>query len=186
MLSLANITRRRPLVLTPLVALVAVSLLAVGCGTGSSSRGATTTAGGGALAVARCMRSHGLSNWPAPTTSGHFDKATLVHLGYSDTRVRAVGSTCGHLLPAGPGPQETAQQTRTRVAYALSFARCMRARGFPSFPDPTAQGQLTPEMVTGAGIDLHQQALLQAGLACVPLTHGLLSRAAIERAVHGG
>ena len=90
-------------------------------------------------------------------------------------------------MPAsGLGPQEPAQPTRTRLADALAFARCMRARGFTSFPDPTNQGQLTPQMVTAAGIDLHQPELLTAGLACVPVTHGLLTRAAIERAVNGG
>ena len=62
----------------------------------------------------------------------------------------------------------------------------MRARGFTSFPDPTNQGELTPQMVTAAGIDLNQPDLLRAGLACVPVTHGLLTRAAIERAVNGG
>ena len=76
--------------------------------------------------------------------------------------------------------------TRTRIADALAFARCVRARGFPSFPDPTNQGQLTPQMVAAAGIDLHQPELLTAGLACVPVTHGLLTPAAIERAVNGG
>ncbi len=75
---------------------------------------------------------------------------------------------------------------RTRLADMLAFARCVRARGFPSFPDPSNQGELTPEMVTAVGIDLHQPQLLRAGLACVPLTHGLLTRAAVERAVHGG
>jgi hypothetical protein len=41
-------------------------------------------------------------------------------------------------------------------------------------------------MVTAAGIDLHQPELLRAGLACVPVTQGLFTRATIERAVNGG
>jgi hypothetical protein len=40
-------------------------------------------------------------------------------------------------------------------------------------------------MVTAAGITLHQPALLHAGLACVPVTDGLLTAADIERAVNG-
>jgi hypothetical protein len=56
---------------------------------------------------------------------------------------------------------------------------------FPDFPDPT-QGELSPQMVTAAGIDLHQPAVLKAGLACRSVTHGLLTRAAVERAVNGG
>ncbi len=89
---------------------------------------------------------------------------------------------------SGLGPPHAAEPTRTRLADALSFARCMRSRWFPSFPDPTSQGQLTLQMVTAAGIDPHQPNVLSAGLACVPASHGLLTRgsSAIERAVHGG
>lgn len=175
----------RPLIVTSVVAVAAVSLLAGACGSGSprSTTAATTTAQTGALAFARCMRSHGLSNWPDPNRNGVFDKSRLRELGYSESRVREIEmSTCNHFLP---GPQEAAQQQRIRFAAMLSFANCMRARGFPSFPDPTNQGELTPQMVTAAGIDLHQPTLLNAGLACVPATHGILTSAAIERAVNG-
>lgn len=173
-----------------LLAAAAVTLLAAGCG-GSSSRSATAVAATtrpGPIAFARCMRSHGFPGWPDPDRSGLFDKLKLRQLGYSVARVRAIEQgACDHLLPdGGSGPQETPQQARARFAAMLSFAGCMRARGFPGFPDPTSQGQLTPEMVTGAGIDLHQPALLRAGLACVPVTHGLLTRAAVERGVNGG
>ena len=167
------------------VAVAVVSLLAAGCGGGSPrSTTAATTMQTGALAFARCMRSHGLSTWPDPDSSGVFDKSKLRQLGYSEPRVRSIEmSACSHFLP---GPQGTAQQQHTRFAAMLSFANCMRARGFQAFPDPTSQGELTPQMVTAAGIDLHQPKLLNAGLACVPLTHGLLTRTAIERAVNGG
>jgi hypothetical protein len=176
---------RRPLLLPFVIALAAVSLLAAGCGGGSSPTAATTTHTGTA-AYSRCMHSHGVPNFPDPTSNGEIPKDKIAPLAGSP-QFQAAQSACQHVMPAsGLGPQETAQQTRTRLADALAFARCMRARGFPSFPDPTNQGQLTPQMVTAAGIDLHQPGLLRAGLACVPVTHGLLTRAAIERAVNGG
>jgi hypothetical protein len=180
---------RCPVIPMSVVAVAAVALLAAGCGAGAPRPvTAATTAQPGALAFARCMRAHGLSNWPDPTSSGVFDKSKLRQLGYPVSRVRAIeDGGCGHLLRnGGGGPPETAQQTRTRVAEALSFARCMRAHGFENFPDPTDQGLLSPQMVTAAGIDLHQPRLLRAGLTCVPVSHGLLTPAAIERAVHGG
>jgi hypothetical protein len=177
-----------------LLAAAAAALLAgpaiAACGSSSSTSGGHPTRAGAqqaALNFARCMRSHGLSGWPDPNSSGGFDKAKLRQLGYSQSEVRATGSACAHLLPnGGSGPQETAQQARTRFAAALSFATCMRDRGFPNFPDPTVHGELTPQMVTAAGIDLHQRALLQAGLACAPVSHGLITRADVERAVNGG
>ncbi len=160
-------------------------MLAAGCGGGSSTSAATRQNGLVALvAYAHCMRSHGVPNFPDPTSSEGIPKDKLP-LGSPQFLVAS--SACKHLMPAsGLGPQDTAQPTRTRVEDALAFARCMRTRGFASFPDPTNQGQLTPQMVTAAGIDLHEPELLRAGLACVPVTHGLLSPAAIERAVNGG
>jgi hypothetical protein len=178
----------RPRVANSALAVAAVSLLVAGCGAGAS-RSTTTAASAArtALAFAHCMRSHGVPGFPDPDSAGVIPKRQIEGLGLSASQMRAAESPCVHLLPnGGLGPQQTPQQTRTRVADALAFARCVRARGFPSFPDPTNQGQLTPQMVTAAGIDLHQRKLLDAGLACVGVTHGLLTPAAIERAVNGG
>ena len=171
--------------ITRVFVVAAVSLLMAGCGGGSSKNAAATTQTG-VLAYSQCMHSHGVPNFPDPDSSGAIPKDKIIALGDSP-QVHAAESACQHVMPAsGLGPENTAQQTRTRLADALAFARCVRARGFPSFPDPTTQGQLTPQMVTAAGIDLHQPELLRAALACVPVTHGLLTRAAIERAVNGG
>jgi hypothetical protein len=167
------------------IAVAAVSLLAAGCG-GSSFTSAATTRQNGTLAYVHCMRSHGVPNFPDPNSSGEIPKYKIVPL-VSSPQFQVAERACRQLVPnSGLGPQEPAVPARTRLADALAFARCMRARGFTSFPDPTAQGQLTPQMVTAAGIDLHQPNLLRAGLACVPVTHGLLTPAAIERAVNGG
>ena len=68
----------------------------------------------------------------------------------------------------------------------MAFARCIRSHGFPSFPDPTGNGELTQEMAAAAGINLHQPAVLQAGYACVGVTHGFITRAAVAHAVNGG
>ncbi|MGZ4286693.1 MAG: hypothetical protein ACXVW5_21055 [Solirubrobacteraceae bacterium] len=172
---------RRPLIHTSVIAGAALSLFAAGCGGGSSTTAGSTTQNG-ALAYSACMHSHGVPNFPDPNSSGDIPKEKVVPLAGSP-QFQVAQRACQHLFR---GRQESAQQKRTRLADALAFARCMRAGGFPSFPDPTNQGQLTPEMVTAAGIDLHQPQLLRAGLACVPVTHGLLTRAAIERAVNGG
>lgn len=176
---------RRPLIPTSLVPAAAVSLLIAGCGGGSPRSTATaTTTHTGALALADCMRSHGVPNFPDPNSSGVISKAEVIPL-LGTPQFEPARRACAH-LSSGLGRQEPAVPTPTRLADALAFARCMRAHGFPSFPDPTSQGQLTPQMVTAAGIDLHQPDLLRAGLACVPVTHGLLTWASIERAVNGG
>ena len=184
---------RRPLILASVVAVAAFSLLAAGCGGGggsprvasvaSTTRPATTTAQTGALAYSACMRSHGLPNFPDPDSRGNFP--SLPALGVSKQTWAPADIACKHLLPnGGSGPQETAQQERTRIADGLSFARCMRSHGVSRFPDPTSQGQLTVEMVQAQGIDVYSPAVLQAVQACLPASHGALTPAKVRAALN--
>jgi hypothetical protein len=165
--------------------IAAVSLLAAGCGGGhSGSPGSTPPAQNGAEAFARCMRSNGIPGWPDPTSAGVFDKAKLRQLGLSVARVRAIeDGPCKNLVPTGGGSPDSPQQVRTRVADALSFARCMRSHGVARFPDPTAQGQLTIEMVQAQGIDVHSPSVLQAVQACLPASHGALTPEKVRQAL---
>lgn len=181
--------RPRTPILASAVTVLAASLLVAGCGgktPTTTADTATASAQTGLFAYSHCMRSHGIPNFPDPVAGEGIPKDKLIPLVGSpqfSTATRA----CQHIMPAsGLGPQTAATPTRVRLAAALAFARCMRDRGFRTFPDPTRQGQLTPQMVTAAGLDLHQPAVLQAGLACAPVTHGLITRAAVERAVNGG
>jgi hypothetical protein len=169
--------------LIPLITTTAVSLIAAGCGGSSPTNFATAQAG--LFAYSHCMRTHGVPDFPDPVPGEGIPKDKIVLL--NNAQSQAASSDCQHLMPpTGLGPETTVQPTRIRLAAALVFAHCVRNHGFPNFPDPTTSGQLSPEMVTAAGINLHQPALLAAGLACAPLTHGLISRAAVERAVNGG
>jgi len=127
---------RRPRVFASVVAVAAVAVLAAGCGGRSAATtAATTRTQDGALAFARCMRSHGLSKWPDPTGGGEFDKSKLRQTGYTVSQVRAVeDGPCNHLLGApSTGPTITPAD---RTDY-LKAAACMRAHGFADFPDPT-------------------------------------------------
>lgn len=177
--------RRRPLVLTTLVA---VSLLAAGCGAGSpqvatvasTTTGSTPTTQTGAspIVFAHCMRSNGLSNWPDA------GKPTPQQLGVSLSQFDAALSACRHLLPNGGVEQQTAQQRQTQLADELSFARCMRSNGVTRFPDPTAQGELTVAMVEAQGIDVHSPAILRVVQACLPASHGALTMAKVREALN--
>jgi hypothetical protein len=173
---------RRPALAFVLLTLVP---LAAGCGSGSPSVAGTSTTAtpNAAFAFARCMRAHGIPRWPDPERGGGFDKARIRALGVSGVRIKAVEqSACGRYLP-GPSPQQTAQQQRTRLADGLSFARCMRHHGASRFPDPTAQGQLTVEMVQAQGIDVHSTTILRVVQTCLPASHGALTPAMVERAL---
>ncbi len=182
---------RRPPMLTAVLAVAALSLLAAGCGSSSSSSSNAFGSSGqptqaqlqqDGVRFADCMRSHGVSSFPDPGSHGF--KAAFA------TQAPAFWSTeriCGRLVPGfGPsGPRQSAPQSQAQIAAMLAFARCIRSHGFSSFPDPTTSGQLTHEMLAGAGINLHQPAVLQAGDACTSVTHGVITKAAVARFVAG-
>jgi hypothetical protein len=187
---------RRPLVAGSVVAVAAFALLAAGCGGGGSPVGVatvsssttavtTTTPQTGLVAFAKCMRSHGLSNFPDPDSSGEVPKTQVVATAQANPhKFSAAQTACIHLAPNGSlGRQETAQQKRTQLADELSFAKCMRSHGVARFPDPTAQGQLSVEMVQAQGIDVHAPAVLHVVQTCLPASHGALTAAKVEEAL---
>ena len=94
-------------------------------------------------------------------------------------------NACGHLLPGqesqGGGSSHTVQQ----IDAMLAFARCIRGRGFPRFPDPSSNGSVTHQMLAQAGINLAQPALVRAADRCVSVTHGLLTRVDVARFIAG-
>ena len=192
--------RSRPLILTAVVAVAAFSLLAAGCGGGGGSPGvantvsstttaATATSSGptpnSLVAFSQCMRSNGVPNFPDPQhiTGGNV-KLTIHGFGTNPAVATALNA-CHHLLPSGPGQtQESAAQQRTQLADELSFAKCMRSHGVSRFPDPTAQGQLSVEMVQAQGIDVHSPTVLRVVQTCLPASHGGLTAAKVREAIN--
>jgi hypothetical protein len=188
---------RRPLILTTVVAIAAFALVAAGCGRGGGSAGVanvatsttaatTTTTHGGLIAFSRCMRTHGVANFPDPqVVGGRNAKAAISRLAGSNPRFQPAERACHQFLPnGGRGSRETAQQNRTRLADELSFARCMRSHGLTRFPDPTAQAGLTVELVQAQGIDVHSTAFLRVVQACLPASHGALTPARVREALN--
>ena len=133
------------------------------------------------------MRSRGLPSFPDPTSPREF-KLSLSPSSAGNARSPAFQSAqtaCQHLLPGGGPPRQSTAQHQAQIVAGLAFARCLRSHGFPNFPDPTSSGQLTHEMLANAGINVHQPAVVQAADACVSVTHGVLTKAAVARFVAG-
>jgi hypothetical protein len=173
----------------------ALSLLVAACGGSTSSRSAGASGSGGPQAQAQvlhdltkfagCMRVHGVPDFPDPTTSPRDFKQSLDPTTQRSPASRAAISTCQHLLPEHSMQSQGAPRSPAQVEAMLAFARCIRSHGFPSFPDPTSTGELTHEMVAGAGISLHQPGVLQAGETCAAVTHGVITKAIVARFVAG-
>lgn len=139
------------------IATAALSLLLAAC-SGSPSPAGSSHAGESAttkaLAYAGCMRSHGVPDFPDPDAAGQFSKNTLQRLSASNSRYQTATLACAHALPnSGGGP--TAAQLRQEWNGMASFARCMRAHGEPSWPDPTAYppDPSRPTFILPAGIE---------------------------------
>jgi hypothetical protein len=142
-------------VATVVIAAIGLALLAAACGGGSSNPGvaavgattasATTTSASGsthessALAFSHCMRSHGVPNFPDPNPQGDFPQFDL---GVPKLTAKAADSACKHFLSSGG--TGTPQQRQQKFAFALKVAGCLRAHGYPNFPDPTSSGQTVP------------------------------------------
>lgn len=134
--------------------LVAAGALAAACG-GSGSPGVadlastTTTSSaavpaggppgkGPALLVSyvHCMRAHGEPDFPMPfrTADGYgISIGPGTGVNPRSPKFQSAQASCRHLLPAkGQGPTITPADQ----ADYLKGAACMRAHGYPSFPDP--------------------------------------------------
>jgi hypothetical protein len=140
----AHLRRRRSQAAAAGAAVLAVAALAAGCG-GSPSPGGGSSSGMLArfVAYARCMRDHGIRDFPDPTTSPgggvsfQLDGGPGTDLGRSNPAFRRATAACRSLEPGGSQPP---QQSAAKIAIEVKWAQCMRAHGLPSFPDPDKQG----------------------------------------------
>jgi hypothetical protein len=178
--------RSRPPHIIALVAAAAgCSLLAAGCGGGNSPRvatGATTASAGGRsaaasthatglLAFASCMRSHGVPNFPDPTSGGGIPKPAVVSAfqAVSKSQGDRAQTACNHLVPSG-GLSGQPVQTITpqdRQDY-LKAATCMRSHGFPNFPDPTFQND-SAQVNIPSSINQNSSQFTNAATICTKL-----------------
>ncbi len=88
-----------------------------------------------ALAFSRCVRSHGVPNFPDPNSSGNLP-ASSKQIAHNSPQFAAAANDCRHLLPnSGNGP--TPAQWQQILGDMVKFARCVRHHGMPNWPDPT-------------------------------------------------
>jgi hypothetical protein len=175
-----------------------LAALAAGCGsssppTASAAADKTQNIAVDAYKYSACMRAHGVTNFPDPqvsTSPGHVAIRQMVPSGVAQSpQFKSAQKSCQSIMPGAGNinPAQVAQQQQAHKQVLLTFVRCLRSHGLPDFPDPNSQGQLTPQMISAAGIDLHQPAVLTAGKECVGVTHGAITVAQVEAAIaHGG
>jgi hypothetical protein len=116
------------------VAAIGAAMAIAACGSSSPSSGGQTNpneaqAQQGTLNFARCMRSHGVPNFP-----DDLNFQNIPGVDPSSPAFKSAQMACQHLLPVKtPPPAAPSAQTHAKL---IRLANCLRAHGYPSIPDP--------------------------------------------------
>jgi hypothetical protein len=144
-------------------------------GQSSGGSGSQSSAGGGGssgtsklvsgqVAFARCVRAHGVANYPDPDASGQ-EPASTKNLA-NTPQFTAASNACRHLI------QGLATQFQADLRSYVKFAECMRAHGVPNFPDPSTDPDGSPVFtLTHVGINLQSPQVRSAALGCQSQLH---------------
>jgi hypothetical protein len=173
------------------LALVAVVLVLAGCGSSGPGQVTAGTAshqpGADAYRYARCMRSHGVPNFPDPHVSVSAGSTRISQMAPASAvdvpKFKTAQKACGGIIP-GPGSSHSDQGGPSR-AVLLAFARCLRSHGLSGFPDPGRDGRITSQMISASGVQLRSPVFLSAARACIGVTHGAITPADIRAAING-
>jgi hypothetical protein len=125
------------------------------------------------LAFARCMRAHGVPNFPDPRSPGQLPRPKVTEPAPSGgftanpdaPAYLAASNDCKSLADATPVSQ--VMRNQTGIAQ-LKFAVCMRSDGVPNYPDPTATGEIGDDGSI-SGVDPSAPAVLSAERKCFKL-----------------
>jgi len=171
--------RRRLLLVAP--AVIGLALATAACGGGSAragvaSVGTTTTAvpagaaatggsssNGDPVKYARCMRSHGVLNFPDPSSAAAPSASRALKEESTSPEFQAAALACAKYAHHGTAAPPVSPQEMQKL---LAVSRCMRAHGVPNFPDPNPT---TGDLTAPVGIDRSSPTVLAALRACYSL-----------------
>ena len=143
-----------------------IALLTAACGgspSSTSSAGSPNAEGSAQaqqLAFARCMRAHGVTDYP--DSGGPIQASPGGDLDPGNPTYRAARQACQSLQPTEHlSPAQAAQNN----ADALKFSACMRDHGITKYPDPHV-GTGGNDTVNLTGIDLNSPQFQAAQQAC--------------------
>jgi len=148
------------------------------CGSSQKPVHTGATASTSLVKYSECMRSHGVPDFPDPSTTQGPNAFGLdgynfnlpANLNTQSPAYQSADETCRNRLGGGSGPSRNpALLARARQA-AVAHAVCMRQHGVPDFPDPsfTGNAQGITVLSGGTGIDPRSPAFQRAQRICRP------------------
>jgi hypothetical protein len=131
-----------------------------------------------ALAYSRCMRSHGITNFPDPAEnngSANSNGATVVGVTIAipagiDTSSPAYLSASNACTKRTGYGHVSAAQLHQGLITLLKYSECMRSHGIANFPDPVESS--SGVSLKTAGIDQNTSQYRTAAKACMALEPG--------------
>jgi hypothetical protein len=175
-----TVANRGPRRAAALAVAATAAVLTAGCGGGAAPPAAGPPTHAQEIALAQCMRAHGVPSFPDPRSSGGYSltpSGSVVGAGGSvninSSQAQAAYGHCRHLLPGGPSisqlkqkVQEAQQQQEKMLPVLVKFSQCMRGHGVPDFPDPAQASQSPPATGQGQAINPKSPQFLAAYRAC--------------------
>lgn len=167
--------RHLPILLTGATCALALAACG-GSGPAITGQGTTATGNSSPVALSKCMRTHGVSNFPDPSAgpggegfhgvniSPGSNTLTVDGITFSGPVFEAAQKACKKLLPGGGGPPPPISAAQRKAA--IAGARCMRTHGVPNFPDPRFPAGGGMLIQTRAGVDPQSPAFRRAWAAC--------------------
>jgi hypothetical protein len=166
---------RKPL--NAALAAVACVVALAACGSSSNPTAISgATHYGQALEFSKCMRAHGVPDFPDPNGSGGINIPAGSGVNPSSPAFEAARSVCAGFLPfRGPRSQHPDAQA---MSQARRISQCMRSHGVTGFPDPTLTPPSSPAgysiledrggviIAVPSTIDPNSPAFAQAAKAC--------------------
>lgn len=154
---------------TPALAATAAVLSIAACG--SSAKPGAAGPPASRLEFSQCMRSHGVSGFPDPSSTGAargpnsttiFGIVVPSTIDASAPAFRSATQDCAKAITgSAPKPAISARQ-RTQM---IARAQCMREHGVPNFPDPTFTANGI-SVFFGPGVDPQSPAFVNAQRMC--------------------
>lgn len=135
----------------------------LGSATNSASQGDTGSGSGDPLKYSKCMRAHGIADFPDPGPNGQLQlrAGPGSDLNPDSPQFQAAQRACEKYRPA-----PSAEQQQQAYQAMLKFSNCMRAHGIADFPDPDPDGRMTIKAGQGSDLNPNSPQFQAAQRAC--------------------